>query len=352
MEGEEEMEYVNDINIVEAVIHILDNNNDEAILNNYKLELTDDIYKFLYKHIEKCFRDEDLRYAVFNPEKRVVKEIAQDYLKGLNPDIVEVSQEIAKQLFYIMRANSSIPSCDLITVSISTDLGPMLGILKMDYVKNFTHKVDFIDNKLGIGIVEQQAGLPASSQKVQKCAFIKPLRENQEVDLMVIDKQRRDKDGEDYGANYFMDHYLGCTVIANERDMTKTFMKAAESWTRTNVTEDAAKAVEVRKAIKNKLKEEEVINVNEVAREIFKEEPEVQRSFNDYMESQGVERDVAIDKAFVEKKLKKVRLNVDKEIDIYLADEAYHDNDKFEIVRNGDGTINIVIKRVKNYIEK
>lgn len=346
------MEYVNDINIVEAVIHILDNNNDEPILNNYKLELTDDIYKFLYKHIEKCFNDEELRYAIFNPEKRVVKDISQDFLNGLSTDIVEVSSEIARQLFYIMRANVNIPSCDLITVSISTDQGPMLGILKMDYVKNFTHKVDFVDNKLGIGIVEQQAGLPSSSQKVQKCAFIRPIRDDQEIDLMVIDKQKRTKEGEDFGAVYFLDQYLGCSVIANERDMTKSFMKAAESWTRTNVKEDAVKAVEVRNAIKSKLKEEETINVNEIAREIFDKEPEVQRSFNEYMQSQGVERDVNIDKEFVEKKLKKVRLNVDREIDIYLADEAYHDNDKFEIIKNGDGTINIMIKSVRNYIEK
>lgn len=346
------MEYVNDINIMDAVIHILDTNNDEPILNNYKLELTDEIYKFLYKHIEKCFRDEELRYAIFNPERRVVKDISQEFLTGLRTDIVEVSQEFAKQLFYIMRANSSIPSCDLITVYISTDQGPMLAILKMDYVKNFTHNIDFVEEKLGIAIVEQQAGLPSSSQKVQKCVFIRPIREDQEIDLMVIDKQRRTKEGEDFGAGYFTEHYLGCSVVANERDMTKSFMKAAEKWTRTNVTEDAGKAVEVRNVIKSKLKEEDVININEVAREIFKEEPEQQRSFNDFMDSQGVHQDVTIDKSFVEKKLRKVRLNVDKEIDIYLADEAYNDSEKFEIIRNGDGTINIMIKRVKNYIEK
>ena len=33
------MEYVNDINIIEAVINVLDNNGEEAILNEYKLDL-------------------------------------------------------------------------------------------------------------------------------------------------------------------------------------------------------------------------------------------------------------------------------------------------------------------------
>ncbi|MFR5263786.1 nucleoid-associated protein [Clostridium sp.] len=346
------MENVSDINIIEAVINILDNNSEEPILNEYKLDLSDEIYKFLYKHIEKCFKDEELKYAIFNPERHVVKEVSQEFLTGLNTDIIEVAKEFSKQMFYIMRANRNIPSCDLITVYISTDHGPMLGILKMDYVKNFTHKVDFVNEKIGIGIVEQVSGLPASSQKVQKCAFIKPIREKQAVDLMVIDKQKKGKDGEDYGANYFINHYLGCTVIKNERDMTKSFMKAAETFTRNNIIDDASKAIEVRDTIKTRMKVEDTVNVNEIAKEVFKDDFDMQENFNSFMESQGVERDIEVDKEWVEKKFKKVRLNIDREIDLHLSSEAYHDSDKFEIIKNGDGTINIVIKRVKNFIEK
>ena len=44
------MEYVNDINIQEAVIHILDSNGIDPVLNEFTLELTEDIYKFLYRH--------------------------------------------------------------------------------------------------------------------------------------------------------------------------------------------------------------------------------------------------------------------------------------------------------------
>ena len=347
-----QMEYVNDINVIDAVIHILDTNNDKPILNNYKLDLTDDIYKFLYKHIEKCFKSEELKSAFFNPENRVVKNISQEFLTGVRTDIIEVSQEFAKQMFYIMNANNSIPSCDLITVYISTDQGPMIGILKMDYVKNFTHNIDFVDEKLGIGIVEQQTGLPAASQNVQKCAFIRSIKKDCELDLLVIDKQKRTAEGEDFGANYFVDNYLGCTLVNNERDMTKGLINSVEKWTRTNLTEDAGKSVEVRNILKTKLKEEDIINVNEISREMFKDEPENQSSFNIFMESQGVSEDVSIDKSFVEKKLRKVKINIDKGIDICLDDETYNDPDKFEIIKNADGTINIVIKKIKSYIEK
>lgn len=64
------------------------------------------------------------------------------------------------------------------------------------------------------------------------------------------------------------------------------------------------------------------------------------------------ETDVSIDKEWAEKKLKKKRLKVDKSIDLYIDDDTYNDKNKFQIKRNGDGTIDIILKNIKNYIER
>lgn len=345
------MEYINEININEAVIHILDSNGEEPILNEYSLELDEDIHKFLFRHIEKCLKDDELRYAKFNPERNIVKEVVQDYLNGIDNDLINLSKELARQLFIIMKGNVNIPSGDLIVVSIVTDQGPMIGILKMDYVKNFTHEVQFVDEKIGIGIVPQAAGLPGSGQKIQKAAFIKPIREDEHYNLMILDKQKSSKEDE-YGANYFINTFLGSNIVINERDMTKTFIKAAENWTRKNVTEDAGKAEEIRTAIKTKLKAEDTINIDEFSAELFNEQPQVKEDFTNYIKQQGLSEEVAVDKTWVDKKLKRVRLNIDKQIDLYINEETYHDFSKFEVKRNGDGTINLIVKNVTNYIEK
>ncbi|NFQ40205.1 nucleoid-associated protein, partial [Clostridium botulinum] len=156
------MEYINDININQAVIHVLDRNAAEPVLNEYMLELNDEVYKFLYKHIEKCLKDDELKYAKFKQGTNLVKETVKDYLNGIDDDFIRLSKSLAKQLFAIMQMDESIDSCDLIIVSIITDKGPMIGILKLDYVKNFTHEIQFIDEKIGVGIVQQTAGLPGS----------------------------------------------------------------------------------------------------------------------------------------------------------------------------------------------
>ncbi len=87
------MEYINEININEAIIHILDNNSDEPVLNEYPLELAEEVYTFIFKHIQRCLKDEELKYAIFNKERNIVKEVCQEYLNGEN-NLTNVSKEL------------------------------------------------------------------------------------------------------------------------------------------------------------------------------------------------------------------------------------------------------------------
>ena len=54
----------------------------------------------------------------------------------------------------------------------------------------------------------------------------------------------------------------------------------------------------------------------------------------------------------VKKKLKRTRLKIDNDIDLYINQEAYKDPSRFQIKRNGDGSIDMIIQHVFNYIEK
>ena len=47
-----------------------------------------------------------------------------------------------------------------------------------------------------------------------------------------------------------------------------------------------------------------------------------------------------------------MKLKIDNDIDLTIDKEAYNDPSKFEIQHNNDGSINMVIKHVFNYMEK
>ncbi|NEZ81157.1 nucleoid-associated protein, partial [Clostridium botulinum] len=309
-------------------------------LNEYKLRLDDECYKYILKLIDKCLKDECLRYAKFNEGENIIKEISQEYLNGKN-DLLDVSKELARQLFILMKGNDNISSCDLMIVSISTEYGPMLAILKMDYVKNYIHVVDMVEDKVGIDIVPEFTGLPASAQKIQKCAFIKPIRENQEFNLMVIDKQKKNKTSEEYGSNYFITKYLGCKVVENERDSTKAFVQATEKWSKTNLNEDAATSEKIIRTVGKLLKEKDIIDIEEVSNDIFGENSDAKLNYEGFIAKQGIKEKIDVDKEWVDKKFKRIRLKIDRDIDLYIDKESYHDDSRFEVKRVGDGSVNI-----------
>lgn len=343
------MEYISDINIQEAVIHVLDSNGEEPILNEYKLELNEDTYGYLYKHIEKSLNDEELKYAKFNEERNIVKELAQDYLTG-EEELINVSKEVATQLFIIMKSNIEISSCDLIMVSLITDQGPMIGILKLDYKKSFIHHIDFIGNKVGVDLVAHSTGLPASSQKIEKAAFIKPIKENSKFDLLVLDKKKKKVNDDEYGANYWLDNFLGCFQVVNERDETKNFINLSERWIRLNYSENAAEAEKVRSEIRKHLETKDTININEFAKKVIKEDGFID-NFRMFMLAH-VDEEIKVDKVYVEKKINKIKLKVDSDIEITISKGAYEDKSKFDIVEKDDGSIDLIIKNVIHYIER
>lgn len=346
------MEYINEININEAVIHILDNNADEPVLNEYPLSLNEEVYEFVFKHVQRSLKDEELKYALFKPERNIVKEVAREFLSGEN-SMINVSKELANQMFTLMRSKGNIPSCDLLTVSFTTEHGAFLGIFKMDYIKNYMHNIEFVEGKIGIHIVPQFTGLPSSSARIQKCAFIKAPLEGNKYDLLVIDKQsKKNKEEGEYGANYFIDLYLGCTIIENERDQTKQFIKVAEKWTQKALSENADSQEVVRRELKRRLKEEDTIDLSKFSEEIFSHDEGLKENFVTYVKESGVKENVELDKQWVEKKLKRVRLKIDKDIDLYISEEAYNDLNRFEVERVGDGSINMIIKHVISYTEK
>lgn len=342
------MEYIRDINIQEAVINILDRNSAEPILNEFKLELTEEVYKYLYKHIERCLKDDILKTAKFKDNKNIIKEVVDDYLNGNDNDIISVAKELSIQLFSIMKRNENIPSSDLLVASMITDQGPMIAILKLDYVKSFTHQVEFINEKIGIELIQHQSSLPLGGQKIQSAAFIKPYREENKIDLYIIDKSKIISEDE-YGANYWIEQFLDCYITYNDKDNTRQFLNVTEKWVRNNFQEDAARAEEIRTAVRNALEKESSINTNEILKNYLTDE---ENSNYRMFISPYCENEFSIDKIYTEKKLKRTRLKIDNDIDIYINKDAYKDKSRFDIQGNGDGSINMIIKHVFNYIEK
>lgn len=344
------MEYINEVNINEASLHVLDKNSDKPVYNEYILNLTDETYEYILKHITRILKNDNLKYAVFNDEENNVKNIAKAYFDDRN-QFLDVSKELAKELFDLMRKDTSIPSGDILIASILTEYGPMLCILKMDYIKSYSHDIKFIDGKQAINIITRPGDLP-NRQTVERAAFIKPIRKENKFDLMFFDKGIR-KNSVKKVEDYFKIGFMKCSFIENERDQTRKLINITEAFTRSKLQENASAAEYFRSTIQKRLKENDVIAVDDIMEDLQDVFPrDILDELETFIENQEVSSLTKVDKKYVDKKLKGKKLCIDKDIDIFISLDAYSDKSKFEIIRNEDGSISMTIKNIKSYIEK
>jgi hypothetical protein len=343
------MRNIKQVEIIKAVIHVIDNSMEEPILNEAELEINEDINEFLIRHITRSTSDEEAKCAVLNEEKNIIKEITQNIFDNYE-SFLENSQQITQHIFNTIKINPNIPSGDLIVCLFNCEYGITLGIMKLDYNKTYIHNIDYIDNKMLISIIPQMIGLPDTGQKLQKCAFINCNENN--YNMIVLDRQAK-KDSDTGVAAYFLNTVLNCSIVSDRRDNTRNMLKTSEKWIRENLKDDADKAEKARNFVSRTVKSDDVINIETIAHHAFGGDESLKENYVLAMKDAGIEeKEVLVDREWAEKKLKRKRLKIDKDMELYINSEAYEDGSRFQIKRNGDGTIDIVIKQVRNYIEK
>lgn len=335
---------IKEFTIEEGIIHVLDVNLDEPILNEAYLDLSkEDINIFLIKHIEKILKDEELERGEFIETSDYLG-LIYGYLCG-DGALIDVSKRLSSLFFEYIKENDPY-SCDLLFLKLTTEFGPCFMMIKLDYIKNYTHKIDYLDNKMIIDIVSQSVSLPMNLQKSTKAFLI--LRDYEDnMNAFIIDKKKNGKSIN----NYFKDEFLKFKTIKGSYSQTKDLITGVEKWTRQNIKDDAERAFSIREALKEKVINEESLNIADMARELLDGDHEI-KSFMDFTENKGIDGDISINKEYVSKKYERIRLKIDKDIDLYIDKDSFYDINRFEVKRNGDGSLNMTIKYILNYNEK
>jgi len=341
----ESLRNLDSIVIERVIIHILDKNSDSPIFSEVEQEINEEIHEFLEKHIIKSLKDDDNKIAKFRKSRGIIKEEIEKIFLDQN-NFVESSKTIANKLFSVMKGNHSISSCDLVICIFSNSDSKYICILKMDYQRTFIHEVEYENNSFKISIVPQEIGLPSLNQKLQKSVFFKGLDETNEYDMIVLDKQNNSQNSEI--AQFFIDDFLNSEIISDNREKTKIFKSIIENWTRKNLKDDFEKANEIREEINNTLKNKEVIDINSISDKLFKDD-DSRDSFTNSLNDHGLESDEVfeIDKDWINKKMKNRIIKTDTGFEIKGEYESFEDELKYNLKRNGDGSVDIIIKNVR-----
>lgn len=339
------------INVSKAVIHVLNQESSEPLLNEFELEINDDIYNFLEKHISKSLSDDDARKARFKEGLNLVKEVS--FRTFVEPDyFLEGSKEIARQLFKAMKTNSSISSTDLIVCLYENEEEHSIAVLKMDYSTSFIHDIELIDEKFKISIKKQEISLPGIGQKIQKCAFIRENESPNEHDMILLDNQINSKNVEEPIAHFFIQTFLGAELISDNKTCTKLFKKETENWIREKSKEGESSVEEIRSFVNDTIRNEEEVDLAAFSEKVFGNNLDLRDDYVNSMKEKGLnEEKFSVDKEWVDRKLRKIRLKTETNIEVIMDYEDFTNREKFEIIMNQDGSKTLAVKSVRSIME-
>lgn len=342
-----DMRYLESVHVNNAVAHVLDKRLEEPLLAVAEMELTEDLHEFFMKHILRGLRGEDAEKARFVGDGALQQLVRRVF--DAPEALLECTQEMARRLFAVMKPLESVNSGDLAVVTFHSGEARYLAILKLDYQKAYSHEIEYVDEQFNVRLVTQDTGLPLTHQKLSACAFIKEDRSDDSYDMLLTERST----GEE-GPRYFLHRFLGADRVLDRRDRTKLFKKNVEQWTRQHLKNDMDQAESVRSQLNEELLGSAYIDVAAFSEDLFSNAPEARDKFDKKMQSAGLAdgEKIEVDRLWVASKMKNRTLKTDTGFTIRGEHEFYDDPARFELRRNGDGSVDYIIKNVRNVSER
>lgn len=324
------------IAIQAAALHILDFHSGLTVYSEQEMTLEGSAETFLLKHIEKSFRDPDLKRGVFY-EDSVFAQKAQAYLGGAL-DFIAFSRHVADTLYAAVCQSDKLDSSDVLVLDLTIDDERFLAVFKCNNRPGFIHQVTQTEDGVRNEIINHYAILPGLSQKMDECAFVSATGE------IRLAEKKYAVSGEE--VRVFSETLLECDAGASPKEafavVNTVAKKVAEAYGQ-STTEAATKA---KAAIVEAVQTAGCIDPTEIGRAVFAEAPGMQAQYREAIQAAGLPETVEIAEEYAQKRAKYHKVKTDTGIELRIPLEYFQNSDYVEFVNNPDGTLSINLKKI------
>lgn len=325
-----------EILIEKAILHILDANIGTPVLSERVLPL-DESADFFSKHIDKLFRDSEVKECVFEDGSNPVR----DLMEKLNgDDFISATHQMASQLYDIMSANVDIPPTDFLFTVFRHKENRYLGIVKFNYKEAYTHSLINLEGSTATSVIKYKTLFANETQKVDECIFIDLFSH-----AVKIKEKKYEIDGQ-------KDHYLSNRFMKTQpartyKEQYRLVEKSAEQVVKKFYTGDSLKQADVKTAIRNNVDKNMEIDIDDLSREAFHDSPDMQTQYKQELAQKGfVGKKIKINQQIYNELEKSHRIITDLGIKMEIPSDLMKDRSKVEFIVNQDGTMSILIKNV------
>ncbi|QUI24442.1 nucleoid-associated protein [Vallitalea pronyensis] len=332
-----------DIKLYNMIVHILDSSLSVPVLSMEEMESNYDIKEFFANHLVKTLNDDSLKQCQFQTDYNMVYNYIKEYTQD-DSRFVEMSINIANQLFSIMNANSNIPSADLAVVAFGCRGTKYLALLKLNYLNSFIHYTETNNNANVNQIIQHRTTLPNSGQKINEVIVIN-------LSTLGIDILEKKYEIDGQKEFYLSLHFLKCQTNLSSKEQYNIVKKATDTITKKYFDEDVEKKMDIQQELYHNIEESGDINLDTFANEAFKNHVDIKKEFMETINEKGLEEPVIhLTEKTITRSFEKQKLKTDTGIELKIPMELYNDPDNIEFITNPDGNISIVIKNIKKII--
>lgn len=231
---------------------------------------------------------------------------------------------------------------DMVVFSFDRDNDPHLCVAQLPYRRAMVHQVEMEGEEANTQIQEHGYVLPLPGSKAFS-GFV--------VNLSTGDIRLRDSAVlTNVGSRMLFSEAL--FAMAQTRTMKESVQRVGEMIAQAappDMTEQELKPA-VKRAMAKSIEEKGVIDVQDVAEEVFRGDPEreaIIEAVSRQMQEEAMEPVIPVENKRVMTQLAKLKIRTDNGISISLPRTLADDEDSFAVVNNDDGTMSIIISRVQ-----
>jgi len=231
---------------------------------------------------------------------------------------------------------------DMVIFSFDRDNDPHLCVVQLPYRRAMVHQIQMQEEQMLTEIREHGFVLPLSGSKAFS-GFV--------VNLSSGDIRLRDTAVLTNVGNrmLFSESLFAMAQTRTTKEAMQAVSEVIEQAAPPEMTEQELRPA-VKRAMAKSIEEKGVIDVQDVAQEVFRSDPEreaIIEQVSRQMQEEAIEPVIPVENKRVMTQLQKLKIRTDNGISITLPRTLADDENSFAVVRGDDGTISIIISKVQ-----
>lgn len=329
------------IELLKAVIHSLDTNFETPICSSFEVDAQDETtIGFIDHALSGIMNSKSMQWSNFVEEsspRRIIEVLSNDMNK-----FMDVTKDIAYELFKLMKDNPDITSGDIVFALFQMDDAYYLAAMKYNYKTMLTRKIEVIRDGQSISIIKDAALFASNRHKADE-GFIVHLMH---MDIALLDKKYEINGEKEF---YLKEKFLKCKSNYSEKEKFDIFNKVTKNIESKYIGDDIEKKAKIKKAVVDAVIEDGILSVEKALDTAFEDDDEVKEIYREALNKAGIEKEqIEVSETALKRKFEIQKIITESGIEVKIPVNYYGDASKLEFIANGDGSVSLIIKNIGN----